>query len=147
MASKKRRLSQVGSKAKILRKQSDKISKVTADSDRKIFRYRDGKTDRLADPLATWFAFEADPEFKINEHPAGMERGESEAMRIAIAAVRRVLGINPWADGGLTDLECVDLLMSFLDYMATLKKNGSGSPISPQPTKSASPEASPTNSV
>lgn len=116
------------------------------DDDRLIFRFHDGRKERAVDPLATWLELDADPEFNMETHPAQIDAGEPAAIRIALAATRRVLKIETLEAGGLTDLECLDLLKGFWAFMSLLKKSGDGSPISSSPTESPPLEDSTTAS-
>jgi hypothetical protein len=105
---------------------------------RRIFRYFDGQRESSADPLAAWIALAEDAEFEIEKHTAAIDAGDSEAYKVVSRAVRRVFNVKPFADGGLTDQECLDLLLAFLGYMGSLKKSTNDSLTSSLPTESVS---------
>lgn len=105
---------------------------------RQIFRFRDGRRVRGADPLVVWRALLSHTEFEITRDTELMNVPEFQiadpARRRLIAATRGAFGISDLAGGGLTEDETVDLFKSFCVYAAELKKNSSNTPISPEPT-------------
>lgn len=90
---------------------------------RNIFRFWNGSRECRADPLAVWRSINADPEFSLIKHPEMIDAGDMDAIRIGVATVRRIFSIPSLEKGGLTEQECLDLLIDFFDYTAALKKN------------------------
>ena len=121
-------------------------------SQRNIFRYWDGRRYKLGDPLVLFRTILNDGDFAWDVTPALMElegdtddvlRTRLEAMQVASDMVRRVFGIRPLADRGLTDKECLALLWEFEHYVGAVKKNGRSNPISPPSTESSPLEQKP----
>lgn len=108
---------------------------------RGLFVYHDGRRWRRADPLETARRLFAFPEFDWDETPTMILSGRSDiqldAMRIIAAAVRSAFEIPAASKGGLSEMECFDLLDRFRTYLGDVKKNGSLFPISPDSTASA----------
>lgn len=104
------------------------------DMGRAIFHYWDGSGERRADPLVLWQALQNDPEFVFEKHLPGADRGEVESLLVCQNAVQRAFSVPTFESGGLTQLESLELLQSYLEYLDALKKNGVTLPISPQPT-------------
>jgi hypothetical protein len=102
---------------------------------RGVFRFFDGRRWRTVDPLTTARAFLSHPKFDWDETPQLLvvPRATEQLTTVQVidAAVREVFQIPPFAAGGLTELECVDLLSKFRQYLGNVKKNGSLFPISP----------------
>lgn len=104
---------------------------------RNIFPYWDGVRDRRADPLEVWRGLNTDAEFSLIKHPELIDAGDLDAMRIGADAIRRCLDIPSFARGGLTEEECLDLMIAFFDYTAVLKKNINWQLTSPSPLESS----------
>jgi hypothetical protein len=106
--------------------------------DRRIFKFHDGQRKRSADPLAAWCCLHDDPAFVIDRDLRLVDAGDSAALKITTAAVRRAFNLKPWSetDGGMTEAECLALLATFMEYMNTLKKNSVGMQTSPLPLES-----------
>lgn len=100
------------------------------------FSYWDGARRRQIDPLAAWRALDQHPTFDLASHPKQILDGDSEAIGVALPAIREVFGIQPWSETqkGLTESETLVVLLAFMDYADALKKKPSRSPISPSPT-------------
>lgn len=121
-------------------------------SHRRIFRYWDGRRYKLGDPIELFRSILNDGEFSWDATPALMEmewetddqlRVRMGAMKTASDMVRRVFGIRPLADRGLTDKECLALLWEFESYVGAVKKNGRSSQTSPPSTGSSQREPRP----
>ena len=112
---------------------------------RAIFRYWDGKKERAIDPMLAWQGLISDVEFNLDTHPAQIDRGEIEAIQVGSRTVQRVFAVKPVDEGGLTQLESLDLLVDYFDYLDTLKKNINPMPTLPQPTALPSSVTSTTN--
>jgi hypothetical protein len=111
---------------------------------RAIFRFWDGQRIRRIDPLLAYRRLDTHPEFDWSTHPEMIdgddERLSSEATEITARAVCEVFGVRPF-DGsrGLTEQECIGLLIQFVQYLTALKKNGNTSPTSVPSTESQPP--------
>lgn len=101
---------------------------------RGVFRFFDGRRWRTVDPLTAARAFLSHPKFDWDETPQllAVPRATEQLTTVQVidAAVREVFQIPAFAAGGLTELECVDLLSKFRLYLGDVKKNGSLFPIS-----------------
>lgn len=93
------------------------------DRERYIFRYHDGLTDKAADPMAAWLALEGHPEFVPDRDIERLAKGDATAIPPTVAAAREAFTLPILADGGLTDLECLELLTRFYEFLGELKKN------------------------
>jgi hypothetical protein len=89
-------------------------------------------------------AFDVDVSRKLIASGIGsqIQQGYSEIAQ----AIRESFQIPDLEQGGLTEIECDELLEKFNRYLGDVKKNGSGSPISSPSMDSTQAEASPTNS-
>lgn len=105
---------------------------------RGIFTFWDGQRWHRVDPIPMVRALMSDPLFCWNEHPNQTNDPNpdvaAEAIRICADAARATFGIPDFQDGGLTETECCCVLWAFMDYLAVVKKNGSGPATSPPPT-------------
>lgn len=120
--------------------------------DRKIFLYWDGTRKRRGDPmvllrgLQTRAGFDLDAAIQIVDGGAGIIPTNDfwEHVVDSVEAARAVFGIGSLDAGGLTEGEMLGLLYDFLLFMDALKKNGSTSPISSEPSVWASSDRSTT---
>jgi hypothetical protein len=85
--------------------------------------------------MAIFRALLAHPTFELNKHLdeliAEDPNIQSEASKIAVQATRDILDIKPWSEDnpdGLTELDTLAVLASFVAFTEQLKKNGSGQP-------------------
>lgn len=108
---------------------------------RAIFRFWDGTRERCADPLVVHRALMAHPEFDWEKTPVLMDvddqRVASDAMRVTAAGVRDAFGIPSLESGGLTEAECVQVLILFNLFLDRVKKNIGSPPTSLPATESA----------
>lgn len=102
---------------------------------RAIFPFWDGKRDRQADPMAVYRRLVKHERFNLQTHPALVEAGDLDAMECAATATRDAFGIDGFEAGGLTDTECLDLMVEFFVWVDDVKKNISTLPTSPLPTE------------
>lgn len=93
------------------------------DRERYIFRYHDGLADKAADPMAAWLALEGHSEFVPDRDMERLAKGDATAIPPTVAAAREAFTLPTLADGGLTDLECLELLTRFYDFLGELKKS------------------------
>lgn len=107
---------------------------------RVLFQFHDGERTRRVDPLEVARRLFADPEFDWDETPRMLMTGHAamqlETFRIIGNAVRRAFEVPSVEGGGLSEIECLELLTRFRGYLGDVKKNGSLFPISPEPTGS-----------
>jgi len=105
---------------------------------RVLFHFHDGQRTRRVDPLEVARRLFADQEFDWDETPRLLMTGHSgmqlETFRIIGNAVRSAFDIASVEHGGLSEIECLELLARFRDYLGDVKKNGSLFPILPAPT-------------
>lgn len=122
--------------------------RVPAADQRGLFRFYDGRRWQNADPLSVARALFTDPEFDWDETPLLLQTGQAVVQLQAVAtiarAVRLAFGLTPFADEGLSELECLELLEEFRRYLGDVKKNGSLFPISPDCMELPSAIGSPT---
>jgi len=106
----------------------------TVEDSRGLFRFFDGRCSRLTDPLQAARRLFTDAEFDWDETPALLQTGQAPVQLEAVAciarAVRSAFDIAPLEAGGLSELECLELLNRFRAYLGDVKKNGSLFPIS-----------------
>ena len=100
---------------------------------RNIFRFWDGRRYRRVDP---WTAYRATLDYdgwNWDETPKLIAQdGEEEAMlrlkldaiQTAVDMVRKVFGVRPVDQRGLTEEECIALLWQFSSFVFAVKKNG-----------------------
>ncbi len=94
---------------------------------RGIYSFYDGRRWRRIDPLATYLRLFDIPGFDPEQVLAelrGLDGNQRAKKLIDVsAAVRTAFGVKSLDDGGLTALECVELLSDFVGYAEDLKKN------------------------
>lgn len=107
---------------------------------RHLFHWRDGVgREHAADPILLWQALEADKDLDIETHGPLAAAGDIDAQLICARAAIRALGsqeFGPDRPAGLTIMEGLALLVSFVDFVAELKKNTAPWPTSQSPTDS-----------
>lgn len=99
---------------------------------RQIFRFWDGRKMRGMDPLVAFGGLVNHPKYNSETTPLLAQTGDEEAYRTMLGAARDVFGVQPWSEsGGLTEIETMQLMYQFADFMAELKKSGSDGQIAP----------------
>ena len=99
-----------------------------------LFRYWDGVRFVRADPfvlmrrLLTSGEFDPDSDLKKLELPD--PKLVVKTLENISSAVRNIFDIPQFQDGGLSELECVNLLKTFIEWADQLKKNGATKQIS-----------------
>jgi hypothetical protein len=111
-------------------------------TNRAIFRFWDGQQDRAADPFEVLRAIENDPEFSLERDGALLIIGDDDSIQKTVRCVRRAFQVKEFSQGGLLEAECLELIERFYEFLSSLKKNISASPISLQPTATESSTAS-----
>lgn len=111
--------------------------------ERMIYAYFDGEKEVKADPLALFKKVAAvGPELSVSlKVSRSLSKDAAKASDEADASIRQLFGVKPFGEGGLTEVECLQLLDHFMAYCDDLKKKGSPSPTSSTPT-GASPSTS-----
>jgi hypothetical protein len=95
---------------------------------RAIFKFRDGRRRRRADPLAVWRRLWTDAEVNLERDlqdafdPDLPDTESLAAMKNLADLTRRAFALPTFEQGGLTEVECQNLLADFLTYMASVKK-------------------------
>ena len=114
---------------------------------REIFVFWDGVRTRRVDPWAVYRATREYPDFSW-DITIPMLTGEvipgdtndlasrSKAMGHAASCARSVFNLPSFEDGGLTELECLSLMLSFDSYCFGVKKNGNEKQSSPSSVES-----------
>jgi len=88
-----------------------------------------------------------DKEFRAEVHPHLVDVGDEEAVQVTLRAIRRTFGVTAYADdlaGGLTELETLELLGDFYEFIDSVKKNTRPSQT---PSASTEPILSPLNEM
>lgn len=103
---------------------------------RLLFRFWNGSRFVSSDPfvllrrLINTDKFDPDADLKKLKYPD--PKIVTEKIGFVAEGVREIFEIKPFEQGGLTELECVQLLMTFSEYLDTVKKNGVSNPITSQ---------------
>jgi hypothetical protein len=111
---------------------------------RAIFKFRDGRRRRRADPLAVWRRLWTDAEVNLERDlqdafdPDLPDTESLAAMKNLADLTRRAFALPTFEQGGLTEVECQNLLADFLTYMASVKKKSSPPLMQSPPTDSPS---------
>jgi hypothetical protein len=93
---------------------------------RNLFKFWDGSRMRSDDPLAIQMRIETHPTCRWDVHPVAAERGDVESYKITIQAICDVFQVQmfePDSQSGLTQVELMQLLSQYSDYVYALKKN------------------------
>lgn len=95
--------------------------------ERLIYRYFNGKDEVPADPLLLWKKVMAvGPELSIDiKVSTSPSKGAAAAHTELLSKVRGIFNLKTLDDGGLSELETVELFNHFLIYCERLKKNTS----------------------
>lgn len=110
--------------------------------ERQIFHFWNGFADCSADPILIYRYLESDPDFDRETHLDQAGKGDMAAWEISVKAVRRAFAVEPYDEGGLTELECLDLLGDFYTYLESLQKKTPNSASLQQSTAPTSPNLS-----
>jgi hypothetical protein len=106
-----------------------------------IYRYHDGRRWVRADPIRIQRELLTDPDLSL-ETDLKLAMAETPETAAAVGrvvnAVRRAFRVTSFADGGLLDTECIELLGHFAAFLQELKKKVGFWPTSATPTAPAS---------
>lgn len=99
-----------------------------------IFEFWDGRRRRAVDPVVVWRTIHDDEELVIPADLEAADAGDIEAQAKAVRAARRAFDVTGWTEDqpGLTEGECLQLLVDFNDFCESLKKNTNAMPTSQQ---------------
>ncbi len=89
---------------------------------RDIFTFWDGQKKRSIDPLPAWYKMSVDPDCVPTRDCELADAGDREATCKVLAMTRRMLGVKPLDQGGLTEYETSTLFAEFMDFMTLQKK-------------------------
>jgi|688.fasta_scaffold183078_3 hypothetical protein len=92
---------------------------------RYVFKFWNGHRTAVADPMVIWRALQSNEDFREDDFKL-MKREELRDKIIGKVAgiTREVFELKPVHEGGLTELECLDLLKAFMLYSGFQKKSG-----------------------
>lgn len=101
-----------------------------------IFVYWNGQKIIKGDPMVFWRALQQHEDYREDDFKLIQVEGLRNAIFGKLAGVvRNVFGIKTAEDGGLTELECLDVLRSYIEYSGFQKKSGEGMPTLPTTTE------------
>lgn len=108
---------------------------------RLIYTYFDGQKKIKADPMVLWRKLK-DVSGDLHAHSsvafAPFEvKGKQEALAKVAEYSRKIFGVKPIEDEGLTEKECIDLLHHFWRYCDGVKKNSKDLPTPSEETSEA----------
>lgn len=109
---------------------------------RSTFCYFSGHGLQRIDPLVACRELNNFPDFDWTSTPTKIDRGDDAALSLTVAAIRHAFGIKV---SGLTETECIKLLIQFRMYLVMQKKSGNLLLTWPQPTARQSSEESTTS--
>ncbi len=101
---------------------------------RLLFRFWNGSRYVSSDPFVLLRSMLNTDKFDLEADMKALEIPEPKLVAKKIGhiaeGVREVFGVPPFEAGGLSELECVNLLLMFNEFLETVKKNGGQSLIS-----------------
>ena len=115
---------------------ADWLRRKARDKQRFIFRYWNGSKTVFGDPLELHRNLQAHPDYTEDSFSLiTREELRNDIIGELAAVVREVFSIPKLIDGGLTELECVQLLAEFIEYAGVQKKSGEQTPTLPTATE------------
>jgi len=92
---------------------------------RYVFKFWNGHRTVYADPMVLWRALQQHEDFREDDFKLMKVDALREKIIGKVACVTRsVFGVGTVEERGLTELECLDLLKSFIAYSGFQKKSG-----------------------
>jgi len=92
---------------------------------RYVFKFWNGHRTVYADPMVLWRALQQHEDFREDDFKLMKVDALREKIIGKVAGVTRsVFGVGTVEERGLTELECLDLLKSFIAYSGFQKKSG-----------------------
>lgn len=104
--------------------------------ERRIYYYFDGAKQVAADPMVLYKRLMSkEPDLSFDMKLATSEsKDATKGHNNAVAKLRDVFSVKPLEEGGLTELEAIDLFDHFMEWSGMVKKNSSPSATSPTAT-------------
>lgn len=100
-----------------------------------IFSYWNGKKTVKADPMVLWRTLQQCDDFREEDFKMlSVEATRNETVAKLANVVRSVFSIPSLDEGGLTELECLGVMNSFIAYSGFQKKSGEQMQTSLSPT-------------
>lgn len=104
--------------------------------ERQIYSYSDGQAVRRVDPVDLYrkwqdVATDLDVDARVATSPSKDARAAEGRMMVKL---RAIFDVKPFAAGGLTDGEVIDLFVHFREWVGRSKKNSPPPPTSPAET-------------
>jgi len=104
-----------------------------------IFSYWNGSKIVKADPMVLWRSLQQHPEFsEVDFRMMKVDALRDSLVNKLANVVRDVFDIKQPESGGLTELESLEVLRSFIEYTGFQKKSGDQTQTSPQPVADTS---------
>jgi hypothetical protein len=92
---------------------------------RYVFKFWNGHRTVYADPMVLWRSLQQHEDFREDDFKLMKVDALREKIIGKVAGVTRsVFGVGTVEERGLTELECLDLLKSFIAYSGFQKKSG-----------------------
>lgn len=116
---------------------------------RYVFSYWNGSRIVKADPMVLWRAMQQHEDFREEDFRLmQVEALRSEMLHKISGVVSQVFSIALPDKGGLTEMECMDVLRSYIEYTGFQKKSGGLTQTWQQPTdQPVSPDLMPEQSM
>lgn len=113
-------------------------------AERNIYRYYNGQSEVAADPMVLYKRLSRVGkalaiDLKVANAPV---KDATLAHERAMQSIREIFDLKPYAEGGLTETEALQLLDHFWFYCDSIKKKSSTGPISVTGTSPTSPPSS-----
>ena len=90
-----------------------------------VFTYWNGHKIVKGDPMVFWRELQQHEDYREDDFKLIQVDGlRNQIFAKLSGVVRDVFGIQTVADGGLTELECLDVLRSYIEYSGFQKKSG-----------------------
>jgi hypothetical protein len=103
---------------------------------RYVFKFWNGHRTVYADPMVLWRSLQQHEDFREDDFKLMKVDALRERIIGKVAGVTRsVFGVGTVEERGLTELECLDLLKSFIAYSGFQKKSGEENLFSPPSTE------------
>lgn len=100
---------------------------------RYVFKFWNGHRTAFADPMVIWRALQSNEDFREDDFKLMKVEALRDNLIGKVASItREVFELKPFAEGGLSELECLDLLKAFMMYSGFQKKSGDRMQTSPQ---------------
>ena len=92
---------------------------------RYVFKFWNGHRTVFADPMVIWRALQSNEDFREDDFRLMKVEALRDKIIGKVAGItREVFELKSVHDGGLTELECLDLLKAFMMYSGFQKKSG-----------------------